>query len=240
MPTLWFGTFSHWQETMSKFSLGGLTSKSAPEQGLTAWRADFRKVEDLPDVKVIRTDFLLNYGLVALALGVAAFAVSRELDYASMRKEIEVISAEIDAKRVTNEANLKTAFEFNQYIKYIEEFSKFKKPVPAGCLDVLSVIGELKSDKVTFKSLLIDSTTTNSAVKTKKNLKVTLVGAVKGAGSGEFKTVEETYERFRTLPLWTEVPGYVSKAAKSPASVSASTQDKVIDFSFELPLEPQK
>src|SRR6218665_645677 len=118
---------------MNKFSLSKLTSKASAESSLGAWRADFRKVDELPDVKVIRTDFILNYGLAGLAVAVLAYAGYREMDYSVLRKEVAAKTAEVEAKTAKNTADLKESGEFTACLQYADAYSNFKSPVPVDC-----------------------------------------------------------------------------------------------------------
>lgn len=226
---------------MSKFSLSSLTSKSASAPALGAWRADFRKTDELPDVKVIRTDFILNYGLAALAVAVLAYAGYRELDYGTLRSEISAKNAEIEARSAKNATDLKSSGEFTAYMQYADAFANFKRPVPVDALSILSALGEVKGDKLVIKSLLVDSSVPDATKKKVSKIKIMLTGGIKGTSSLEFKQVEDAYERLKALSLWKEIPGYAiaKSASKSPTSVSPNTQDQVIDFTFELPLEPK-
>ena len=226
---------------MSKFSLSSLTSKSSSTPSLGTWRADFRKIDELPDVKVIRTDFLLNYGLAALAVAVLVYAGYRELDYSTLRGEISQKTTEVETSKARNDSDLRKSGEFTAYMRYADAYVNFKRPVPVEGLAIFEALGEVKGDKIVFKSILVDVNYADMAKKKGSLIKIMLTGSVKGTSSLEFKQVEDAYERLKSLSIWNEIPGYAiaKSASKSPTSVSPNTQEQVIDFTFELPLEPK-
>lgn len=224
---------------MNKFSLSSLTSKSSSAPSLGAWRVDFRKTAELPDVKVIRTDFLLNYGLAALAVAALIYAGYREMEYNTLRGDILMKTAELESRRAKNDSDLKSSGEFTAYMRYADAFAGFKRPVPVDSLAIFESLGEVAGDKIVFKSILVDVNHIDLVKKKSPTIKVMLTGSVKGTSSLEFKQVEDSYERLKSLSIWSEIPGYAiaKSASKSPTSVSPNTQDQIIDFTFELPLE---
>lgn len=217
---------------MSKFSLPKIGGKSDVTDVLPAWRADFRRVSELPDVKAIRTDFLVNYGLIGLAIVCLVTAVSRELTYMGLRSEIDMLSLEIDSKRVKNEKNLKESGLFTAYMKFADAFLKFKS-VPVDCHQVVSELGNIKTGNMVIRNILVDLSSVDPQTK-KERIKVMVVGVSKGVSQANFNQVEESFAKFKSLPVWSGLRSY--KINSGRPVVVANTQEQVIEFTFELAL----
>lgn len=81
------------------------------------WHPNFRVVATLPDTKVIRTAFLVNFVAIGLFLGTGAVLVLREQELATVRAQ----TAELDARIAEN------APKVAQAIKLQEEFTALEK-----------------------------------------------------------------------------------------------------------------
>lgn len=54
-----------------------------------AWRPDFRNAERLPDIKVVRTDFLLNLVTAFIAVAIIGFVVYREYEASALASRVQ-------------------------------------------------------------------------------------------------------------------------------------------------------
>jgi hypothetical protein len=217
---------------MSKFNLPKMGAKSAGSDSLPAWRADFRRKDELPDVKAVRTDFLVNYGLIGLAIISLTIVGVREFTYFGLQNEIDGLSAQIDVKRDQNVKNLKDSGSYSSHMKFVDAFTKFKA-TPVECFRVASELGLIKVGNMVIKNILIDSSFIDLKTK-KEKVKVTVVGVSKGVAQANFSQVESAFEKFKTLPVWAGLKKYRIEPQKPV--VVANTQDQVIDFTFELSL----
>ena len=87
---------------MSKIFGIEIGRRQAVVEMLPPWRADFRRKGELPDLKVVRTHFLLNYGVAGIALGVAGYAGWCEYQYAELRSEIGQLGRALEAGRAAD------------------------------------------------------------------------------------------------------------------------------------------
>jgi hypothetical protein len=62
--------------------------KKTKTKVLVPWRQDFRNSESLPDIKVIRTQFLINFVAVVVPLFVAILWIQQELALGSLRQDL--------------------------------------------------------------------------------------------------------------------------------------------------------
>ena len=63
---------------------------------MPAWHPNFRDAEHLPDLKTVRTSFLINVGAVTLVLVLATMIGSREFNLASLNKELDEANQTIE------------------------------------------------------------------------------------------------------------------------------------------------
>jgi len=50
-----------------------MSARGKKKKDFPAWHPDFRVTDDLPDIKAVRTDFLINIGSVGLALALLVY-----------------------------------------------------------------------------------------------------------------------------------------------------------------------
>jgi len=89
------------------------------------WRPDFKIQSTLPDIKVVRTDFIINCIVVALAL-VAVFSLLRQ-EYRAhvLRSSIAVIEKRINASEAADKLNLKRSEGFKKSAQSVVELQRF-------------------------------------------------------------------------------------------------------------------
>lgn len=93
----------------------------------SAWRADFRDVEELPDTKAVRTGFLINF--VAIALFAALLvkgAFNEYVLYTAVKASVRV-EQELERDSGKNRAILFEGGEFNRLRRRAEEVISFKE-----------------------------------------------------------------------------------------------------------------
>ena len=68
----------------------------------TPWHQDFRNPESLPDIKVIRTQFFLNFVAVLLPMVVAIFWVQKEMAISVLKGDIEKLESQKTSMKADN------------------------------------------------------------------------------------------------------------------------------------------
>lgn len=212
--------------------------KAPPLAPAPAWRADFRRREELPDLKVVRTGFLLNYGAVALAVGLAAFAISNEIEYAELRHEISGLEAGSAGAVAGENALLKRSGIWSENARISDAYAGFRRG-SGDCARLLAEIGAIKSPGMTVKSVSIDTTAVKAGSKPPvKEIRVTLVGTQKlDDVAKSFAEVTGAYRKFRELKVWSGIPGGKVRAEPVPTRVASNLQSHVIEFTFEIAIE---
>jgi Tfp pilus assembly protein PilN len=89
------------------------------------WRPDFRDTAALPDLKVVRTSFVLNFVCLTIATVVLGWSVFREYQAFSLRMEISEAEDAMADKSARNAELLKLNKEFHDSIQRFGEAEKF-------------------------------------------------------------------------------------------------------------------
>jgi hypothetical protein len=89
------------------------------------WHPNFRIVNELPDLKVVRTDFFVNIATASIAIICVLFLGFREYQSASLRNSISSWEQQIEEDGSKNRAYLKMSAEFEQAGKKVEEIEQF-------------------------------------------------------------------------------------------------------------------
>jgi hypothetical protein len=98
------------------------TEKTSPK----AWRVDFRNQADLPDVKTVRTHFVVNTAFFAVIGVILMFGVHREIMVSDLVAEIKEIDARIATAKVENDKALLLYREYLKEEKIIKEVKAFE------------------------------------------------------------------------------------------------------------------
>ena len=118
-------------------------SKKAPQK---LWRPDFRNTETLPDTKVIRTGFLLNFVGISLAAVCLTMYGYREFNLQGLASSVRELEAQVEAatnadrqfldqnKKFTQSAELVSeAIAFDaEPVKYYDFLAEIEKSVQTG------------------------------------------------------------------------------------------------------------
>ena len=103
------------------------------------WRPDFREVQTLPDTKVIRTGFLLNFIAVVLALAVISLYVVREYSLQTMKGDIAALESQVAGSTSQNRTYLDANKRFKEKATIVAEAIDFDRQT----MDLASFIESL-------------------------------------------------------------------------------------------------
>ncbi len=199
------------------------------------WRVNFVNASTLPDIKVVRTAFVLNYGLAILATAMVGYGVHQELSIADVSAQVAELESQAVALTPADTKIRQSSALFLQYAAAVDEYARFK----TSGLDVFALyaqLGELRVNDIVYDNVLIDTNSTDS--KKKVGAKITLSGKCKGVTKEGFTRIEALYAKFVGMPYLRSLTGYEPKYAKSPVTVP-DNQAQVIQFTFQLTLEPK-
>ncbi len=113
------------------------------------WRPDFRDPATLPDIKVVRTDFLVNvFSVVVLAL-ITVFVLQREYRAWALKGRIASLEEEIRLAEPDDRIYIKQSEQFRDAGKYILEMNTFYD-VPFYAHELMVELARLKQEELLF------------------------------------------------------------------------------------------
>jgi hypothetical protein len=203
------------------------------------WHPNFRLSETLPDIKVVRTGFLVNF--VAILAVLLALAVNgyREWRIAALGGEIETFQERLDAGQKQNSANLKLSGEFTRQSKVIEDVSTFYS-LAYPPMDFLIAVTESRPDDIAFDSIrytLEKPVIKKKGAKPKKAdfvSKYTINGMLQGSSADALNSINRYRNTLSGLDAFKDriVEIQVSQPRRNPAL-------NLFEFQITLILKPQ-
>jgi len=91
-----------------------------------AWHANFRNVDALPDIKVIRTDFLLNFVAGIVALACLGFVLYNELSIRSLSGQASELREEVNSLNAANQRSLRANSQFVAKSSRVNQIVSFR------------------------------------------------------------------------------------------------------------------
>lgn len=91
----------------------------------TPWHQDFRDVESLPDIKVIRTQFFVNFIALIVPLCVAIIWILQEVNLGALREEIAKMEDEKTSMKGSNEELVALSRDFMKESAKIESLDDY-------------------------------------------------------------------------------------------------------------------
>ncbi|WP_309385534.1 hypothetical protein [Cerasicoccus frondis] len=169
------------------------------------WRPNFRDNDVLPDVKAVRTNFLVNFIALALAIIVSGWFIYQEFQAMSVQSQIEDLQAQIQAKSKDNRNNLKLSSEFNKSTPQAEDLLSFYRGYQYP-LDVIMALSESRPKTIALQSLVVGSYTRNVGTTRRPQLVVspryTLRVVLKGNDEESLEQVNAYKKILSELPIF--------------------------------------
>lgn len=116
------------------------------------WRPNFVDPAELPDIKVIRTDFIINFIAVTLALVVMFSLLQREYKARIVSQGIDAMEQRIAIAEAKDKESLKLSSDFRKAAEHIVEVEKFFE-APIQPHEFLLGLSEIKPDDLLFSSI---------------------------------------------------------------------------------------
>jgi len=112
-----------------------------PAGPATFWHPDFRVVAALPDTKVIRTSFLVNFAAVAVLLVLGVLVYRQENEISSVRSQVDEWTRQGESLRPRLTKATQLQKEFSDGEARVRQFQEFVRPKLVGS-DFLMLIAE--------------------------------------------------------------------------------------------------
>ncbi len=132
-----------------------LTRKKKPDVVLN-WHPNFRDVPSLPDIKQVRTGFLINFVAIILALLALAWTLYAEVEIHKVNHDIAALNAQIESNASTNKKALAATKAFVTASKPMQYAAKFfAQKLPP--LELLSSLVDARPDNIVFDAIALDT-----------------------------------------------------------------------------------
>lgn len=160
-----------------------------------AWRPNFRITEELPDTKVIRTDFLLNFIFVALALLAGVYLLNIQLQIWSLKSSINSYEERIAAGDADNKKFLRQSADFEKQSKNLKEVLDFvRAQVPP--TNLLEALQNSRPEQLILTSVSVSPRSVIQGRNRNNYYDVTVNGNVIGAAAEATAMVDQFKEDF--------------------------------------------
>ena len=142
------------------------------------WRPNFVNQSELPDIKVIRTGFIINFIAVILALCAVFFLLQREYRAYSLGETIADMEQQIRAAEADDAENLKLSEAFRSSAQHVIEVEKFfGSPLKAHTF--LYGLSAIKPEDLIFNSVSLGETSIKQGAKNVVAYNVNIAGDAK-------------------------------------------------------------
>lgn len=122
------------------------------------WRPNFNNAEKLPDTKVVRTGFLLNFAAIALAVILTSYLAILEYNISTLRGAGNDLQQQIDKSAADNRRLVMLSGQFNQAARNMDQVAKFRH-LPFELHQLILDLAALKPAEVIFQSVALQPTT---------------------------------------------------------------------------------
>jgi hypothetical protein len=142
------------------------------------WRPNFVNQSELPDIKVIRTGFIVNFVAVMLALCVAFFLLQREYRIHALSKTIADMEQRIRVAEADDVENLKLSETFRASAQYVVEVEKFFAS-PLQAHEFLYNFSVIKPEDLIFNSVAFSESVVNQGGQNTVGYNINITGDAK-------------------------------------------------------------
>ena len=154
--------------------------KSKKSDSSPNWHPDFRNPATLPDIKVVRTHFLLNFSSVAVAIILLFFYSHKEYSLQSINTDILNLEAEIEENKAENGKNTRLSVEFEKRAKKVNELDDYLQ-VPILPSDLILQLSENLPEEILLESITYSDVVLTGSSRIKYQTKsIMLSGTVVG------------------------------------------------------------
>lgn len=141
------------------------------------WHPNFRVVETLPDIKQVRTGFLVNFIAIMLALAALGWTVISEVSIHNYNRDIDRLTGQIDKETSANNKNLANSKQFVNKSKPLQYAAKFFADRLAP-LELLDSILAARPESILFESVAIEPIVVESGGKKLNSQEVIISGTL--------------------------------------------------------------
>lgn len=194
------------------------------------WRPNFRISATLPDIKVVRTGFLVNGVAIAFAVIALFMVLQKEYRANALEKSVDSLQAQVDNSAAQNKTNLALNARFLTAGKYVEELHRFhESPFQ---MDALMVnLSNSVPEGLIFNTLKLDEVPITVAKKQELGFRITISGTV------DELTILDAYKGKLLAAEFLNPDGYkvdIDEAVRAPDPVT-----RIFPYQLSILVKPQ-
>lgn len=195
------------------------------------WRPNFVRASELPDIKVVRTGFIINFVFIVLMLSVGFFLMQREYRSYVLGQTIGEMEERIRIAEAEDAVSLKLSREFRDAAAHIAEVEKFYA-APFLLQDFLIQITRMRPEQLIFKQLSVIESPQ------KEGTSQTVVYRINVSGEVLSLTVLDQFKgALSELDLF-KYEGYILNIDETLPGRDAETG--IFPYTLEITLKPEK
>ncbi len=199
------------------------------------WRPDFRDVVLLPDIKVVRTQFLSNFLTLTVAVALLGWLLFSEYGNRLTQEELDSVRAEVAASRADNAELVRLSGEFTREARHVEELQAFLD-LPYDYHGILVSLAEIRPRAVTYNIVSGGVFAERQGRREVKRYRLQLQGTVRESADNP---APATINRFRDR--LSSIPAVAAKLEEQRLSSFYRTDDpSVFNFVIQIILDPDK
>lgn len=169
------------------------------------WHPDFRIPDELPDIKPIRTTFLVNFIVFLLFLFLAGYYTFQNLRVQDLEKQVDQGEAQVAARRPDERKAVELDKEFRGEIDVVNDVVRFGNGV-YDLREIIIALSEACPENISWRKL---SLTHEPDVQRRRiigrRLLIQFEAILHGKEAEDIFLVEEYSEQLRQLPIFEDV-----------------------------------
>jgi hypothetical protein len=169
------------------------------------WHPNFRIQSELPDIKPIRTGFLINSAAVVICVALGFLVLQQELRRMNLNGSISELKATVKANEATNRSALKNSKEFVDKVKRIQEVESFYE-APTKGFEFLIGLAEIRPE-----NLIYDNINFTESVRVERRNEITTFRVQITGQSRDMATLGEFKDFVSELPFVVRNNGNVNE-----------------------------
>ena len=141
------------------------------------WRPNFSDPSGLPDIKVVRTNFIINFAATLAALLTLFIVGQREYNALTLRQAAQDMEAQVQAADGEDKKNLQLSQKFVDASQEILELERFYAS-PITSHEVLVELSKLRPEGLLFKNITISEIEKKKGTRSYVVYQIDLIGEV--------------------------------------------------------------
>jgi len=195
------------------------------------WRPNFVNASELPDIKAVRTGFIINFVAVVLLLMVGFYLLQREYHAYSLAREIEEMEQRIQISEPDDVASLKVSREFRELAENVSELELFYTS-PVRAHELLTELARIRPEKIIYTRLSMAEILEKDGKKSFVGYRINIAGEVDETALEVLGSFKQTLEDWEFLDLG-DYEKTISDSLQGRDAVA-----RTFPFTLEIQLKP--